>query len=502
MLLAVGAPGLSPEMEAPKRLNILLLMDDQHRGDALGVDGADWIETPNLDQLAREGALFTKMYSSVPSCLPARAGLLTGQSPWAHGLLGYADMAESYPYTLPQMLRDAGYRTHAVGKNHFTVPGKPLENRDFGYESIMLEEAWRGQGGKGFQGDYRKWFTENHPDKDPDKTGLGYTDHRGSRAWPYDDDLHSTNWTANKAIEFLEEYDEDRPWMMKVSFKRPHPPFDPPRRWMEHYEGVDIPMPEVSSWSEEWHGGPVGSLEGSPNAARGVFPDEEIRASREAYYGCISHVDEQIGRVVEALRERGELENTLIFFTSDHGDMMGDQNLWRKCYGYEGSARVPMIIRWPESMEIGAPRGRKLEGLAELRDVLPTMLEAAGIAQPEAMDGMSLLSLLRGQSEDWRSVLDLEHSSIYWEGNAWVALTDGRYKYIYFTLTGRQQLFDLDNDPDELIDLCEDGGNLRLVDAWRALMADHLKVRGDEWVKNGELQVLAQSPVRSPNYGR
>ncbi len=485
---------MNTDQKQPKRLNILFMMDDQHRGDCIGAEGSDWIHTPNLDQLAAEGALFTKSYTTLPSCLPARASLLTGMRPWAHGLLGYASMASSYPQTMPQMLADAGYRTHAVGKNHF-------EDVKYGYESIDLEEAWRGQLNGPFKCDYRKWFEENHPEKDVDATGLGYTDHRGGRAWKYEEELHPTNWTADRAIEFLETYDDDRPWMMKVSFKRPHPPFDPPKRWMEFYEKRDIPMPVVGRWAEDWHGGEVGSLEADPNAPRGEFPDEEILASRIAYYGCISHVDEQVGRVIQALKERGEYENTLVFFTSDHGDMMGDHHLWRKCYAYDGSARIPMIIRWPAGLNIDAERGGVFDQLVELRDVLPTMLDAAGIEKPETVDGSSMLDLIRGEGE-WRTVLDLEHSYTYWEGNAWVALTDGRFKYIWFTLLGREQLFDLKNDPEEAADLADDPGSADLMKRWRKLMALHLEERGEEWVKDGELQVLKRSPVRSPNFAK
>lgn len=481
--LRVGLAGAAlPLLGAakPSRPNILFLMDDQHRGDCLGAAGASWLDTPNLDRLAREGARFTKAYTSLPSCYPARASLLTGMSPWGHGLLLYAPMAARYPYEMPRMFTEAGYRTHAVGKMHF-------DGNDHGFESILLEEAWRAVNAERVNCDYRNWFAAHHPDKDVDATGLGYTDHRGGRYYPYDDALHPTYWTAQQAVDFLDAYGEDRPWFLKVSFQRPHPPFDPPKRFMDAYMAREFPKAETGPWSEAAFGGFTGSVEDTPDAARGRYPEEDIRRARASYYASIAFVDEQIGRVLAALERRGELENTLILFTSDHGDMMGDHHLWRKSYAYEGSARVPMIVRWPESLGIDARRGMVSDALTELRDVLPTFLDAAGIDIPSAMEGASLLNVIRGETASWRTVLDLEHGQCYWHEASWVGLTDGREKYIYFTRTGQQQLFDLDADPLERVDLAEDAAHADSMARWRERMVAHLSKRGEPWVRNGDL---------------
>jgi arylsulfatase len=495
MGLLSGVSRLAQAGTSKRRVNVLFLMDDQHRGDCLGAAGASWLKTPHLDKLAGQGALFVKAYSSLPSCLPARTSLLTGQSPWQHGMLGYKPIPPRFPKEMPRLFSEAGYRTHAVGKMHFG-------DHDHGYQSLVLEEAWRGapKQGKRIKLDYRKWFDTQYPDKDVDATGLGYTDHRGGRPFPYEDSLHPTNWTADQGIEFLHQYHGDKPWLLKVSFKRPHPPFDPPKRWLDHYDDVAFPMPKVGAWAERKFGSEQDSLEKNPNATRGCFPDAEIRASRQAYYACISHVDEQVGQVLQALKERGELENTLILFTCDHGDMMGDNQLWRKCYAYEGSARIPMIVRWPESLGLSARRGQVLRYLVELRDVLPTFLDAAGMAQPDTMDGMSMLDPIRGRTHKWRKVLDLEHAQIYWQGNSWIALTDARYKYIYFTLTGEQQLFDLDRDPHELENLADVDTHAALVGQWRKRMVEHVSIRGDAWVRDGDLRIQTKAMYYSPNF--
>jgi len=487
-----GRRGYARARAHMSQVNILFLMDDQHRGDCIGAAGSEWVETPNLDRLAQKGALFVKAYTSLPSCTPARSSLLTGKSPWSHGMLGYKKIPPQYEYEMPRMFTDAGYSTHAVGKMHF-------QDHYHGYQSIVLEEAWRLRS-EGFKCDYRRWFEANHPDKDVDATGLSYTDHRGGRFFPYDESLHPTNWTAEQGINFLQTYRGDRPWFLKISFKRPHPPFDPPKRFLDYYSTVDFPMPNVGQWAVRKFGKITGSLEKTPSATQGRFPDDEVSASRQTYLAGISHVDEQVGRVLDALKTRGDYENTLILFTSDHGDMMGDHYLWRKCYAYEGSARIPMIVRWPESLGLLAERGQVIEQLVELRDVLPTFLDAAGLYKPDDMDGMSMLELIVGQTQNWRKVLDLEHAQIYWKGNSWVALTDGRYKYIYFTLTGEQQLFDLDEDPHEMNNLADVIRNASLLSQWRQCMIEHLSIRGDHWVKDGDLCIQSEAVYYSPHF--
>lgn len=478
----------------PKPLNILFLMSDQQRGDALGAAGATYLQTPNLDKLAREGVIFTRAYSSVPSCTPARACLLTGMSPWQNGLLGYKPIANSYPTTGPALFSLAGYRTHAVGKNHFS----PMRNKH-GYQTVELEEGWYTAQKGQEKCDYTLYFEKNAPQQDINASGLGYTDHRGGRWFPFEDRLHPTFWTANRAIEFLKTYINDAPWLLKVSFQRPHPPFDPPKRWLDAYQDSVIPMPQIGEWAEKKYGHLKGSLEKTPSASSGVFPIQEIVQARRSYYASISYIDEQIGLIIEALKKRGELENTLIIYTSDHGDMMGDNHIWRKCRPYEGSARIPMILRFPESMGIKNSKNQIRTELVELRDIFPTFLDAAGIPKPTVMDGKSMLTIFKGQK--WRTTLDLEHSQVYEPDNAWTALTDSRYKYIYFTLTGQEQLFDLKKDPNEQNDLALTmAKNSLLMRQWRAKMVNHLKIRGEGWVKNGQLVVQKESIHYSVNF--
>ena len=164
---------------------------------------------------------------------------------------------------------------------------------------------------------------------------------------------------------------------------------------------------------------------------------------------------------------------------------MGDNLLFRKTYPVEGSVNVPMIVRWPAQLGLKAKRGQVRRELVELRDVLPTFLDAAGLPRPKAMEGASLLDALQGRP--WRATLDLEHAFSYQPKDGWVALMDARYKYVYHTLTGDEQLFDLQQDPQELRDLATEKDAAALVKSWREKMVQHLAIRGDAWVRNGDL---------------
>ena len=472
-----------------KRVNILFIMDDQHRGDCIGAAGADWIETPNLDRLAAEGALFRRAYSTTPTCLPARAGILTGMRPWNHGLLSFLPIPNRYRVEMPQLFTNAGYRTHVAGKNHFY-------GAKHGYQTTEVEEIHGIKDKDGwYVDDYMRYMQMNHPDKDPKGGSTNFTDHRGNRPWPYEEFTHPTHWTAQRAKAFLRDYDGTAPWFLKFSCHRPHAPFDAPKRLMDHYKSKQLPKAVTGEWSERKFGHARGSVYKTPSMTVGNYPEEEIHDSRAAYYAAITHVDEMIGEVLDVLEQRGELENTLILFTSDHGDMMGDHHQWEKLAPYEPSARVPMIIRWPESMNLSIPRGQVFDHLVEMRDIMPTFLDAANIPIPETVDGQSMLDILRDKDCHWRTVLELEHGSFHFLEDAYVALTDARYKYVYFTITGEQQLFDLMEDPHEQHNITDP----ELLAEWRQKMIAFLYERGEDWVKDGDLVIQSKRMRYGPN---
>ena len=200
-----------------KKPHVILIMTDQHRGDALGCMGNSAVISPNLDRLAKEGTLFVNGYSASPSSTPARAGLLTGMSPWHHGMLGYGRVAEKYTYEMPQMLRNLGYYTFGVGKMHW-FPQKALH----GFHTTLIDESGRVES-KDFISDYREWFQLHAPGENPDLTGIDWNAH-GAGIYKLPEKLHPTAWTGQTACELIRNYNCDKPLFLKVSFARPHSP--------------------------------------------------------------------------------------------------------------------------------------------------------------------------------------------------------------------------------------------------------------------------------------
>lgn len=494
-------PATMPAASSPHpRPNILLLMADQLRMDCVGAYGNRVIHTPNLDRLAHEGVCFRNAYSTTPTCTPARSALLTGLGPWSHGMLGYSNMASlPYPVEKPRAMAEAGYYTTSIGKNHY----RPIRN-PHGYHHMVQDEHcsyWFHKEGPQQEAsweerpDYESWFWSQAPDKDPHLTGLGWNDHRG-RPFAYADErLHATHWTGETAVRFLEQYDRTEPFFLKVSFIRPHSPYDPPMRCFKMYEDADLPKAQVGKWAARF--APRSS--DANDLWHGKLPDDVIRTSRQAYYGSVTFVDEQIGRILDALTERKMLDNTLILFLADHGDMLADQNLWRKGYGYEQSTHIPMLLRAPASM---GPEyvGKTVTNAVEIRDVLPTFMEAAGLSIPPSIEGRSLLQLVRTNGEGWREYIDLEHNICYGPENHWNGLTDGEWKYLYLALDGEEQLFHLAKDPYELEDLAQRPEYQAELQKWRARMVDHLAIRGTDWVRDGKLVPRPHGMALSPNF--
>ncbi|MBI1358322.1 MAG: arylsulfatase [Acidobacteria bacterium] len=470
--------------------NILFLMDDQHRGDCLGVDGNRAVRTPVMDQLAAEGAYFRHAYSSTPSCTPARGGLLTGLSPWGHGQLGYGKVAEAYPFEKAKAMNAAGYHTYAIGKMHFA----PQRNAH-GYQGMLLDESGREQS-IDFRSDYRSWFYTEAPNLDPDATGIGWNDYPAGE-YKLPERLHPTRWIGDCAVRFLETYNRPEPFFLKVSFERPHSPYDPPARFMREFDDAPIPERVLGDWSDRYRE----RSSDRDDLWHGDLGAEQARHSRQGYYANIQFIDEQLGRILEALHKRGWYEETLIIFFSDHGDMLGDHHLWRKCYAYEPSARIPMILRWPGGLAAGE-RGQVRDEPVEIRDVLPTFLDAAGAEAPEHLDGRSLLDLARGRADDWRRHIDLEHSICYSPKNNWSALTDGRWKYIYHALDGEEQLFDLSSDPGEESSLAGESTHTKTLAEWRGKLVDLFEQqgRGEPFLRNGKLSPRPGGVQYSPNY--
>lgn len=472
------------------RPNVLLLMTDQQRWDTLGCYGNAVIETPNLDYIASQGTVFEHGYSCTPCCIPARASLLTGQDPWHTGILGMGGgqgPAQFLENTLPESLARAGYHTQCVGKMH-VHPQRAL----MGFHNTILDESSREEDPH-FESDYLQWFRRNRPaEVDRQDHGIDWNSWI-ARPWHLPEYLHPTAWTAQESIRFLSRRDPTRPFFLKTSFARPHSPYDAPPYYFHLYENSDMPEPRVGAWAAV-HDVPRDAA--NPNAWHGRQTPRATRRARIGYYGNISFIDHQIGCILRALRKSGDLDNTLIVFTSDHGDMLGDHHLWRKTHAYEGSAHVPFLVCLPRRM-----RENILSHASApvcLQDIMPTILDICGVEIPGTVDGRSVRPLLRGENVPWREFIHGEQSPSVGEMQY---LTDGQWKYIWFPRTMEEQLFDLRTDAYETNDLARDARHQPELLKWRGRLIDVLTPRHDGLVQAGQLVCQAgKPPVVSPHY--
>lgn len=485
-------------MSTPKsRPNVVLIVVDQWRGDCLGIQGHPVVETPYLDLFANNGCMFDCAYTATPTCIAARAALLTGLSQKTHGRIGYKDGVNwNYPTSIAKSFSEQGYQTHCVGKMHV----HPSRN-NFGFDSVDLHDGYlhfgrdRTKEDLERNDDYLPWLRERDRHEsdyfDQGTSCNGYTPH----PWDKEEMLHPSAWITTRGGDFMRRQDPTRPFFLKLSFHRPHPPLDPPRWAYEQYMGQDIPAPVVGDWADDLMGDAYN--ENNPLHPPKRWPADRIKRIRAAYYGQLTFIDHQINRFVELLQEYGHHGNTVFCFVSDHGDMLGDHNIYAKSVGYEGSARVPMTFFSPHSDLI--PSGvRDKEHVAELRDIMPTLLDAAGLDIPDEVEGKSLMPIMRGEETDWRDYLHGEHIYHYADIKSMHYIVTPTTKYIWCSGTGKEQLFDLANDRDELHDLSQSPDHAIQLSQMREHLIAELTGREEGHVADGKL-VAGQdvSPVLS-----
>lgn len=463
--------------------NVVLILTDQMRGDCMSVSGHPVVETPNLDILAARGVNFTAAYSSCPSCIAARATLFTGQRPTTTGRLGYRDQVPwRYRDTLAEVLRSAGYQTHCIGKRHFYPQMLHL-----GFDAIETYEA--GQFfDRSYVNDYYEWLAEKSNGRYEERDHGVQSNSWYARPSHLPEELHNNTWVASRACQFLRHRDPTRPFFLNLSFHRPHPPADPPQVYYGMYRDREIPPVPIGDWAHE-HDLPVTDI----NAWRGRLPPRLLEHYIRAYCAQIAHIDNQVGRVLCDLQKHGP---TWIIFTADHGEMLGDHHMFRKTYAYEGSARIPFIVCPPT-----ACREHSESAPVGLEDVMPTILTACGIAVPETVEGAALQPLIADEAAPatWRPYLHGEHSDCYGAATGMQYLTDGRRKYIWYTRSGREQFFDLEDDRAECRDLAADPARAEEVRVWRRRLVDELTPRTDDGlVADGRLVAGKSLPAVRP----
>ena len=451
----------------PRQPNVLLITTDHWPAALLGAAGHPSILTPTIDEFARGGVRFTNCYSECPVCIPARRTLMTGVSPRTHG---DRDFGETKPMpdlpTMAQIFRDAGYQACAVGKLHVY----PQRSR-IGFDDVILDEEGRTQ--YGVIDDYEMFLGDRGFAGRQFDHGMSNNDYN-TRPWHLPEDTHATNWAAAQMVRAIKRRDRGKPAFWFLSYRHPHPPLVPLPAYLAMYDDADVGEPCSGEWS-------AGDLPYSLQAVRARaahMTPRQVRAARKAFYALCTHIDHQIRVVIGTLREEGLLDDTVICFTSDHGDMLGDHGMWAKKLFYEPSANIPLVF----SGAAGCKRtgvGRIDKRIAGWQDVMPTLLALAGIDIPASVEGLSLVGETR---RDWL------YGEVGEGDHATRMIRRGRYKLIYYAAGNRRQLFDVEADPRELRDLADQAAHAAALEELTAILIGRLYGGDEAWAADGRLQ--------------
>jgi len=470
------------------RPNILLILTDQQRYDSLGCYGMPGVHTPNLDRLARHGALFQRCYANNPVCTPSRASLWTGKHLPGHGVYRLHDCLPQDEVLFSDRLRDAGYDTALFGKLHVSGHVWEIDRRHPHDGFRVYEWVPDPHGFGGCKTAYKDWLAARHPDV------LERLETHGSKPGHLPLEAHMTTWAADRTIDYLaRERRMDRPFLCCMSIFDPHDPYC--NYPVEMGELVSAPeLPDMCGLDEPFERRPITHLVEGEHGFYGsaeAFSADEIRRWRHGYHAAIALIDMQVGRVLESLDRSGLGENTLVLFTSDHGDMLGDHGLLGKgCFFYDPCTRVPLIVRAPgRGLE-----GRRIASLCQPHDVAATCLLAAGFGEDDVRAWMpDSVDLLRPEGLEDRGyvaclfrnsglAVDHEAGRKYYHdpplhGTMWV---EGRYKLNVYhspTAVGTHppgELFDLEADPLELSNLWNDPAHREARDRLALRMLDWL----------------------------
>ena len=424
------------------RPNILLIMSDEHAPQFSSPYGHRIVRSPNLDRLASDGVTFDACYCPSPLCVPSRAAFMTGKH--LHRVRAY-DNGAPFPSdeaTWAHMLRAAGYEVVLDGKMHFVGPDSL-----HGFERQLARDStsriagseWLDPFPRGFRdgATTRRWVEEAGPGK---RNNLIFDDEVETAALDY---LHSKSSGAKTSGET-----DDRPWALCVSFLAPHFPLVVPEPYFSMYYPDNVDMPVI----------PPGHVEAQhPAHERGRlaydlydYTDEQIRRCRAAYYGLVTHLDERIGRLLDALADGGLRDDTVVLYTADHGEFIGEHGLWWKNDFYEHSARVPLIAAWPGKIAAG----QRFGGAVSLLDVARTLVDLGGAEHSGDLDGDSLLPVLRDPAgAPWKDEAYCEYYG-HSTNRAQRMLRAGRWKLNYYHREP-VELYDLESDPDELENLAD-----------------------------------------------
>jgi arylsulfatase A-like enzyme len=443
-----AGPSGSARREMP---NILWVCSDQQRFDTIAGLNNQHVRTPHLRQFMAEAATFTHAFVQSPVCTPSRASFLTGRYPHITGARMNGTRIRPTERLVTRVLADFGYTCGLAGKLHLSpCSGGKVEDRiDDGYSRFWwshdLQDIWPGHNM------WHVWLQSQGvtwPKPPSDPWGV-----------PVDPKYTQAAWCADRAIQFMREQRGFGPWLMSVNMFQPHHPFLPAKEYLDRYDPEKLPSPAYKP----------GELDSKPPHQRSAhngtaYPfsklsDLERRKITAAYYAMIEQVDHEFGRMLKDLGDTGQADNTIVIFMSDHGEMLGDHGFYLKgCHFYDCSMRVPLMIRWPKRFSAGL----KTDALVEMVDIVPTLLEAAGIPVIEGIQGRSLTALLEGKTEEHRDSVYMESYSMPARREAAMMATSVRtrtHKMTVYHSMNTGELYDLRKDPGEFRNLWDDPGS-------------------------------------------
>ena len=438
-------------------MNLLFITADQQRWDSLPCYGLDFLRTPHLDRLAREGLVFERCYVPAPLCVPTRAALLGGQWPTTTGVLGNSHWLDDTLPTWPHALTEAGYLTAAIGKMHFF----PWDARNGFQERISAEDKRHTY----LPDDHSKFLRAHgheraHPTQNP-----GYFETLNASVTPLPKRFHVDSFIGDQAADWLGRNAKE-PFAAWVSFAGPHDPYDPPAEMANMYDDAPIPAP-VGSRAELIDKPRAQQNAGKENIKNSMYRMDPSRATpaqhrrwRAHYYANISLIDEGVGKMLAALESHGALDETLIIYSADHGDALGDHGLPYKGFYYESMAHVPLIMRGP-----GVAGGTRCASLVSSLDYVPLFYSACGLEPPATLQGTSLAPLLADPALPHRE-------TVFSENMGSQMVRDARFKYAHYA-TGESELYDLETDPDEIHNLAQSREHADVIGHMRGLLAEH-----------------------------
>jgi len=429
--LAACLPPLSHAQPRKRPLNVLFLMCDQYRPDAFRQYGDHNAITPVLDSLASSGISFRQTYCSTPICVASRNSILTGRYSHSTGVVTNSYRANRSQISFAQVLRSKGYKTACFGKLH--TPGRSDLDWDFYDEGRERNQGPVPAGGVVLP------------------TGLSTDGRRPLGAPDPFPEAETLEWHAAKnSIAFMKE-NRERPWLLQCSFKKPHPPFQPPKRFWDMIDRSKLVVPRYPE--DDLADTNPRYWEGMKRRGMDHLTDDQVRGGMQGYYGNIAFSDYLFKDVLQTVDDLGLRDNTLVIFTADHGEMLHDHRLWTKMVFFDPSVRIPLFMRLPGVL----PAGKQTRALVEHIDIFPTIMDLLGFETPASVQGKSLVPLATGKTAKHREVARSEFPNVPEkrkdEYNPTMMQFDGRYKLVDNGTEIRPELYDTQTDPREITNL-------------------------------------------------